>query len=101
MTIYVIFENEIHDSQKYDEYKEAVPKYVARHGGEYLARDGKIEVPVGDWKPNRIVIFKWPSRKALDAFQADPDYQPWKKIRESVTTTKQLLVIEGLDESPT
>ena len=32
---------------------------------------------------------------------ADPDYQPWKKIRESVTTTKQLLVIEGLDESPT
>ena len=101
MAIYVIFENEIHDTEKYDEYKKAVPQYIARHGGEYLARDGKIEVPVGDWKPNRIVIFKWPSRAALEAFQNDPDYQPWKKVRESVTTTKQLLVIEGLDQSPT
>ena len=51
MPIYVIFENEIHDAIKYDEYKKAVPKYVARHGGEYVARDGYFEVPVGDWKP--------------------------------------------------
>ena len=100
MPIYVIFENEIHDVPKYDEYKKAVPKYVARHGGEYIARDGNFEVPVGDWQPNRIVIFKWPSRDALDAFQADPDYQPWKKLRESVTTTKQLLIVEGLTEPP-
>ena len=99
MAIYVIFENEIHDRAKYDEYKAAVPEYVARHGGEYLARDGAIEVRGGDWKPNRFVIFKWPSRAALEAFQADPDYQPWKKLRESVTTTKQLLVVEGLAEN--
>ena len=71
MAIYVIFENEIHDRAKSDEYKAAVPEYVSRHGGEYLARDGAIEVPVGDWKPNRIVIFKWPSRAALEAFQAE------------------------------
>lgn len=100
MPIYVIFENEIHDAIKYDEYKKAVPKYVARHGGEYVARDGHFEVPVGNWKPNRIVIFKWPSREALESFQSDPEYQPWKKLRESVTTTKQLLIVEGLTESP-
>ncbi len=100
MPIYVIFENEIHNTIKYEEYKKAVPKYIARHGGEYVARDGHIEVPVGDWKPNRIVIFKWPSREALESFQSDPEYQPWKKLRESVTTTKQLLIVEGLAESP-
>lgn len=50
----------------------------------------------GDWKPNRIVIFKWPSREALNAFMTDPEYQPWKKLRESVTMTNNLLLVEGL-----
>ncbi len=96
MSIYVILDNQIHDAEKYDEYKMAVPVFVARHGGEYLVRDGKIEVPVGDWHPKRLVIFKWPSREALAAFMADPDYQPWKELRESCTTTNQLLIVEGI-----
>jgi uncharacterized protein (DUF1330 family) len=40
-------------------------------------------------------MFKWPSREALDAFQADPEYQPWKALRESCTTTNQVLIVEG------
>jgi len=96
MAIYVILDNDIHDHAKYNEYKEAVPAMVARHGGEYLVRDGKIEVPVGDWHPNRMVIFKWPSRQALEAFLSDPDYQPWKTLRENCTTTNQLVIVEGV-----
>jgi len=96
MAIYVILDNEVHDHEKYDTYKAAVPAMVARHGGEYLARDGAFEVLAGDWNPNRIVIFKWPSREALDGFMNDPEYQPWKKLRESVTTTNNLMVVEGL-----
>ena len=96
MSIYVILDNQIHDREKYDEYKKAVPAIVARHGGEYLVRDGKIEVPVGNWRPNRMVLFKWPSRAALDAFLTDPEYQPWKKLRESCTTTNQLVIVEGV-----
>lgn len=96
MAIYVILDNDIRDAAKYEAYKEAVPALVARHGGEYLARDGRFEVLAGNWKPNRIVIFKWPSREAMQAFQNDPDYQPWKKLRESVATTTNLMVIEGL-----
>lgn len=96
MPIYVILDNRIDDPEKYDAYKRAVPALVARHGGEYLARDAKFEVLAGDWKPNRIVIFKWPSREALNAFMSDPEYQPWKTLRESVATTNNLLLVEGL-----
>ena len=96
MPIYVILDNDIRDAKKYEAYKAAVPALVAKHGGEYLARDGKFEVLVGNWKPNRIVIFRWPSREAMQAFQDDPDYQPWKALRESVATTTNLMVIEGL-----
>ncbi len=97
MTIYVILDNEIHDAEAYDRYKAAVPALVAKHGGEYLARDGAFDVMVGDWKPNRIVIFKWPSREALNNLMSDPEYLPWKELRESVTTTNNLMIVDGID----
>jgi len=96
MPIYLILDNTIHDPAKYEEYKRAVPALVARHGGEYLARGGRFEVLAGNWDPKRIVIFKWPSREAVNAFMTDPEYQPWKKLRESVATTNNLLLVEGL-----
>ena len=96
MSIYLVFENEIHDKAVYERYKQAVKPMVEAVGGEYLTRDGKVDVLVGDWKPKRVVIFKWPSQEALDAFMASEEYQPWKKLRESVTTTKTLIRVEGI-----
>lgn len=96
MAIYLLLDSTIHDPEKYAEYLRAVPPLVAKHGGEYLARGGKFEVLTGNWKPNRIVLFKWPNREALRAFMADPDYQKWKKLRESVTTANNRLLIEGV-----
>ena len=97
MSIYLIFENEIHDEQAYARYKAAVRPMVEAAGGEYLTRDGKINVLVGDWRPKRIVIFRWPSQETLDAFMASEAYQPWKKLRESVTTTKTLIRVEDTE----
>jgi len=96
MPIYLVLDNTIHDPAKYEENKRAVPANVTRHGGEYRARDAKFEVLAGSWNPKRLVIFKWRSRAALNAFSADPEYQPWKKRRESVATTNSLLLVEGL-----
>ena len=97
MPIYVIFENEIHDAIKYDEYKKAVPKYVARHGGEYCHRYGEFEFIVeGDWSPERLLVIKFPSRQAYDEFIAGPDYKPWKELRESITTPKKRTASGGL-----
>ncbi len=97
MSIYLVFENEIPDKEAYERYKKAVRPMVEAAGGEYLARDGKIDVLVGDWHPKRVVIFKWPNQEALDAFMSSEEYQPWKKLRESVTTTKTLIRVEGID----
>lgn len=95
MSIYVILDSEIHDEAEYEKYKQAVPALIAKHGGEYLARGGAIEVLAGDWHPERVVIFRWPSREALNAFMNDPEYQPWKKLRESVSTARALVMVEG------
>jgi uncharacterized protein (DUF1330 family) len=97
MSIYLILDNQIHDVEAYERYKAAVKPMVETAGGEYLTRDGKVDVLVGDWHPSRVVIFRWPSQEALDAFMSSEEYQPWKALRESVTTTKTLVRIEGLD----
>lgn len=96
MSVIMILDNEVHDAAKYEEYKRAVPALIAKHGGEYLARGGEHEVLAGDWQPTRLVIFRFPSRQAINDFNEDPDYQPLKALRESVTTTRNLLVVEGL-----
>ena len=96
MSVYLIADSEIHDPEAYKKYKEAAPKYVARHGGEYCCRGGKFEVLVGDWNPTRLLVIKFPSRKAYDEFMTDPDYRPWKELREAITTPKNILILEGV-----
>jgi len=96
MSVYLIADSEIHDPEAYEKYKEVAPKYVARHGGEYCCRGGKFEVLVGDWNPTRLLVIKFPSRKAYDEFMTDPDYRPWKELRESITTPKNILILEGV-----
>lgn len=97
MSIYLILDNQIHDVEAYDRYKAAVKPMVEAAGGEYLTRDGKVDVLAGDWRPDRVVIFRWPSQEALDTFLSSEDYKPWKALRESVTTTKSLVRVEGFD----
>jgi len=41
-------------------------------------------------------MLKFPSREALDALASDPDYSPWKKLRESLTTIKTQIILEGV-----
>ena len=98
MAIYLIADAEVHDPESYKAYLEAAPAFVKKHGGEYLVRGGDFEVLRGDWKPTRLLIFRWPDRQALDDFMNDPDYQPWKKIREAATTPKNMMIVEGVSE---
>jgi len=96
MAFYLILDNEVHDADAYEGYLQAAPEFVKKYGGEYLVRGGAFEVVAGNWAPKRLVIFRYPSREAIDEFLADPDYQPWKKIREAATTTHNILIVEGV-----
>ena len=96
MPVYVILDNEIHDPERYAAYMDAAPAFVKKHGGEYLVRGGDFEVKIGDWAPKRLVVFRYPNRQALTDLMNDPDYQPWKKIREAATTTHNLLIVDGI-----
>lgn len=96
MSVYMILDAEVHDTEAYEKYKKEAPQYVARHGGEYCCRGGETDVFVGDWNPKRIVMLKFPARSNYDAFISDPEYKEWKELRESLTTIKQWMLVEGV-----
>jgi Domain of unknown function (DUF1330) len=51
-----------------------------------LVRGGKFVILEGDWKPSRLVIFRFPDRARAQALFGDPDYRPLKVLRRDPLT---------------
>ena len=95
MAVYVIVNVRIRDLAAYDAYKAGVAPLIVKHGGEYLARGGAVDVLEGDWVPSRVVILKFPDIGAVKAFLDDPEYAPLKSLRYRIADT-QMVAIEGV-----
>jgi uncharacterized protein (DUF1330 family) len=87
MAAYLIVDLDVHDWDGFQEYREGVGVFIAKHGGEYLVRGGEFEVIEGDWQPNRLVLFRFPNRQAIRNFFADPGYAGLKDIRFKTAKT--------------
>ena len=93
MPAFLILDIEVHDREAYATYIREVPPLVARHGGEYLVRGGEHEVIEGSWSPHRLVVFRFPSRRAIHEFYDDPDYEP---IRHRAALAN-MVAVEGYE----
>ena len=58
---YVIFDVEIKDAARYQEFMSGVKPALEAAGARYLARGGAHKVYEGDWEPRRIVLLEFPS----------------------------------------
>jgi len=96
MPVFMIVNLDVRDPVAYEQYKAAVPALIRKHGGEYLVRGGSIEVLEGNWRPTRLVLFRFPDLDSVHEFMADPDYQPLKELRERVAYT-EIVAVEGID----
>lgn len=86
---------EVNNATAYEEYKAKVPALIRKHGGEYLVRGGNFVVLEGDWKPSRLVVFRFPDVASAQALYNDPEYQPLKAPRQRVSKM-DIVAIEGL-----
>ena len=95
MTAYVIFDVEIRDLARYQEFMNQVKPALQAAGARYLARGGAHKVYEGDWTPRRIVILEFPSVADWEAFYTGPVYQGLKAIRDECSSAR-LVSVEGL-----
>jgi|ERR1043166_594981 uncharacterized protein (DUF1330 family) len=101
MPTFVAVEISIHDPATYERYKDLAPPSIAKYGGRYAVRGGKMETLEGDWHPERFVILEFPSADAARRWWASPEYADAKKLRHAAATSRMLL-IDGpsLDPEP-
>jgi uncharacterized protein (DUF1330 family) len=84
MSVYLIADITVTDDGWVPEYAGNVHTLVEKHGGKYLSRSGNIETLEGEANGSTLIaILEFPSRAALDAFAADPDYAPYGKARQA------------------
>jgi len=95
MSVYMIVNVDVRDPVAYEEYKAKVPALIRRHGGEYLVHGGKFVVAEGDWKPSRLVIFRFPDIASVQALNDDPEYQPLKALSHRVAKS-DIVLVEGV-----
>jgi len=95
MAAYVIFDVDITDLQRYQEFMTSVKPALEAAGAKYLARGGPHKVHEGDWTPRRIVLLEFPSVAAWEAFYNGTTYQGLKAIRDSCSSAR-LVSVEGL-----
>jgi uncharacterized protein (DUF1330 family) len=92
---YVIYQGEVLDAKRYDEYKTKGAASILAAGGRYLVRGGDFEVLEGEAPAGRTVVLEFPSMQAaLDWYRSD-EYTEIRKIREGAARAR-MYVVEGV-----
>jgi uncharacterized protein (DUF1330 family) len=92
---YVVYQGEVTDPQRYEEYKTRAAESIAAAGGRYLARGGNVEVLEGEPPAGRTVLIEFPTmRAALDWYRGD-EYTEARKLRAGAARAR-MYVVEGI-----
>jgi len=96
VTAYVIYQCEVLDPGRYEEYKSQAGPSVRAAGGRYIVRGGDVQVLEGDPPASRTVVVEFPDRQsALDWYRGE-EYTRARKIREGAATAR-MYVIDGVE----
>ena len=91
---YTIAEIAVNDAVAYRDYVAAVTPLIAKHGGVYLVRAGKVVAKEGATPLGRMVVIEFPSYTAAETFYDSAEYQAIITLRTKVATSR-ILLVEG------
>lgn len=90
MAAYVLAMMSIHDPETYRKYTDRTPPIVKKYGGKFLTRGEEVITLEGEEYQDRLVILEFPSRKHVEDWFADPDYQEAVVFRRAASTMRML-----------
>ena len=94
MSAYIIANVTVTDPVQYELYKKLSSQAMVVHGVEVCVRGGKVSVLEGDWRPDRLVILKFPDVAAAHAFNDSPEYAAARRSRQGAATM-HMIVVDG------
>ncbi|NPD69336.1 DUF1330 domain-containing protein (plasmid) [Lichenicola cladoniae] len=95
MPAYFILDISVADPAKLEQYGSGVLRLIQKHGGEFIVQSTDHEVIEGNWRPQTLVIVRYPNRQAIHSLYNDPEYAPLKRLRHEGAYTNSLAV-DGL-----
>jgi uncharacterized protein (DUF1330 family) len=92
---YIIANVRVTNPEQYAEYRQWSSAAFEAHQVEVLVRGGHFEVMEGDWVPDRLVLLRFPSVAAAQAFYDSPEYGKARVARENAAVMR-MVVVEGV-----
>lgn len=92
---YWIARLDIHDQDRYAEYRKLNGVAFAKYGGRFIVRGGPHEVIKGTTRQHHVVI-EFPSGEAARACVNSAEYQAALKVL-STAGTSDLIIIDGYE----
>jgi len=89
---YVVYQAEITDPERYEQYRTRVSPSILAAGGRYLVRGGDVEVLEGEAPAGRTVLLEFPTMEdALQWYRGDA-YTEIRKLRVGAAKARMYLV---------
>lgn len=79
---------------EYREYIRLVKPIVEAFGGRYLVRTEQIAHVGGEWRPDRVIVIRFPDRRALEACFGSEVYRRIAQKRE-MSVNSSAVIVEG------
>ena len=92
MTAYVIADIQVTDTAAYEPYRPLAAASIARFGGRFIVRGGKVDLLEGEPEPERIVVIEFPDADTARRWYRSEEYQSALKIRQSASRGRVFLV---------
>jgi uncharacterized protein (DUF1330 family) len=92
VSAYIIAEIHVTDPAAYEEYRPLAAASIARSGGRFAVRGGKVDLLEGELEPERIVVIEFPDADTARRWYHSDEYQRALKIRQSASRGRVILV---------
>ena len=95
MTAYVISDVEILDASTVEQYRSLAQSTIAKYGGRYIARGGRVDSIEGGWAPRHLVIVEFQTLERAHEWYRSPEYAEALRLR-ATALDRRLIFVEGL-----
>jgi uncharacterized protein (DUF1330 family) len=93
---YVIYQGEVLDPERYEEYKVKAAESIAAAGGRYLVRGGDVEVLEGEAPAGRTVLLEFKTMQAALDWYRGAEYTEVRNLREGAARVSRLYLVDGV-----
>ena len=92
VSAYIIADIQVSDPVACDDYRPLAAASIARFGGRFIVRGGKVDLLEGEPQPERIVVIEFPDAGTARRWYQSEEYQTALKIRQAASRGRVLLV---------